>query len=634
MRGRFARPRSIARVPRGFAGNGAEVRERAPASGGGSDMTLRATSWRACLFTACAIATLAAIGELFCVTGFGAPAWLGIKGLTEAASGQPYEERVSSVGTGGRADRAGVRAGDLVDVRDLSPLDRFGMIGQPLSNRPLVLPVRRGTQRLQMTVVPEPDGGWRTFPPDYLEALAAIWLSLFAWLLAVRKNESREGRLLTLMLACSALWIVTDIRNVAVPWTFGYVVITVVFAVTGPAAVALWAAFACTFATPSTMRRTLLILCYLLGIAVALVGIAYPLGVLTLVIDPVGIALAPAWTIPHFAQVLTALVCGLTAIVISQGAQRQRASWSIAGIALIFCVQPLTQYGQDVSTSYFEFLCFQFAQAGALLLAPIGLTYAMLSRRVFDTGFVLNRAAVFTGVSLVIVGIFVLAEWALSEWFSTASHTTNLAIGASLALILGLSVRAIHTRVDRVLDAMFFRKRHADEQAIRALARESAYITDPQILLSRLIAVLEEHADASSVEILLDDEAGHYGAASENDPAMVRLRASRAVLDLHDVRSTITGELAFPMLARGRLLGALVLGIKRSGEAYAPDESEAIAQLAHDAGAALDVLSRKSDQTEDPLRIEVQAMCEMLKDLPERIAGLSRSASEDAQLSR
>ncbi len=41
------------------------------------------------------------------------------------------------------------------------------------------------------------------------------------------------------------------------------------------------------------------------------------------------------------------------------------------------------------------------------------------------------------------------------------------------------------------------------------------------------------------------------------------------------------------MIARGRLVGALVLGPKRSGESYAPDESHAMMHLAHSVGGAL-----------------------------------------------
>jgi hypothetical protein len=39
------------------------------------------------------------------------------------------------------------------------------------------------------------------------------------------------------------------------------------------------------------------------------------------------------------------------------------------------------------------------------------------------------------------------------------------------------------------------------------------------------------------------------------------------------------------------LVGALVLGPKRSGESYAPDESNAIMQLAREVGAALHILT-------------------------------------------
>jgi GAF domain-containing protein len=48
------------------------------------------------------------------------------------------------------------------------------------------------------------------------------------------------------------------------------------------------------------------------------------------------------------------------------------------------------------------------------------------------------------------------------------------------------------------------------------------------------------------------------------------------------------------MVARGRLIGVLCLGGKRSGESYAPDESAAIETLAHNVGSAIDVLALKN----------------------------------------
>jgi hypothetical protein len=247
-----------------------------------------------------------------------------------------------------------------------------------------------------------------------------------------------------------------------------------------------------------------------------------------------------------------------------------------------------------------------------VFLFPIGLAYAVLKRRILDIGFVINRAAVFSGVSIIIVGLFVLIEWVLSEWFGSASHTANLAISAALALILGFSVRAIHKHVDRTLDAVFFRKRHEDEKAIRAFAHEASYITDLGTLVARAKETLEVHAGAAFVNIALDNGVGVYGNVSENDPAILALRAWRQVLDLHTVRTVLQGEFAYPMIARGRLVGALILGPKCSGESYAPDESDAIAQLAHGVGGALDILTLKAG-------VSLETVSEQLRDLRDTI---------------
>ena len=49
------------------------------------------------------------------------------------------------------------------------------------------------------------------------------------------------------------------------------------------------------------------------------------------------------------------------------------------------------------------------------------------------------------------------------------------------------------------------------------------------------------------------------------------------------------------MISRGDLVGALVCGPKRDGEAYAPDECDALVALARGVGTALDTLSEQND---------------------------------------
>lgn len=285
-----------------------------------------------------------------------------------------------------------------------------------------------------------------------------------------------------------------------------------------------------------------------------------------------------------------ALLCAAVAVRKANRAERTRVAWATGSLAVLYL------FGIATIQSYFTTnpVLYYWILNAAWFAAPLGLMYAFLSRRLLDVGFVLNRAAVFAGVSLFVVGTFTLAEWALGGWLHSAGRVANVAVSAAIALALGLSLHQIHRRVDRIVDNVFFRKRHEDEHALKRFAREAAFISDPNVVIERATKTLEQHTGALSVEFALHDGDGHYGSVNENDAALVTLRASHELVDLHLAETALKGEFAYPMLARGRLVGALVLGPKDTGEPYAPDESAAIAQLAHGVGVALDLLGSRS----------------------------------------
>ena len=123
-------------------------------------------------------------------------------------------------------------------------------------------------------------------------------------------------------------------------------------------------------------------------------------------------------------------------------------------------------------------------------------------------GFALNTAAVFSAVSVLLIGTFITAEWAVGNWLVTVGHVTSTVVAIVLALGLGFSVRFVHGRVDHTVDRLFFRKRHQQEKALLQFAREAAFITDAETLLERTVAEIAERVQASSVAVLIDDRAG------------------------------------------------------------------------------------------------------------------------------
>jgi hypothetical protein len=279
-------------------------------------------------------------------------------------------------------------------------------------------------------------------------------------------------------------------------------------------------------------------------------------------------------------------------------------------------------------SSYASGIFWNYIVAIVIAVVPVVLAYAAVSRRLIDIGFILNRTVVFAIVSTIVIGTFILVEWAASVWLTGVTHTTSAVIGLVVALTLGLSLRYIHGHIDRIVDRVFFWKRHADEAALRGFAHESSYITDCSVLLERTVREVREHTGAESAAILLRDGSGSYVspsnrerlAVSENDTAIIALRAWNRPVDLHALRETeLRGEYAFPMISRGELVGALICGPKPDGELYAPDESDALLTLAHAVGVALDTMSTRTDYIVELVRATQSLMIEKFDALTSQV---------------
>ena len=565
--------------------------------------------WRSVLLALCAVSATLQVVLLCDILGVGgAPPWFGVWGINFGASGEPYHLSALAVDPNGPAYRAGVRQGDLIDVRSTSLSDRIAEFYQPLDGRPIVLSIRRGAQTMKIPVVPGPYLRGDTL----VSVLSGLWILLFAALILLRRAFVPGNLLLA-----GVLILFVGIPEFVTPWVWPYFALYL-----GGEAVfvgmALWAAYAGCFARPlSPIRLAIQWLCYILAGTAWAISLTALFSVVTLKIDPIGMWLSPSWDLAFSAAVVAAVLCSALAIAAARGADRQRAVWLLVPLVFIWLIYMANNYYVLLSSSYAGTVITGWVTALAYLVVPILLSYAAVSRRLIDVGFVLNRTVVFAIVSAVVIGAFVLAEWAASAWLAAAIHTTSADIGIVVALVLGLSLRYIHRYVERFVDGVFFWKRHADEAALRRFAHESSYITERSALLERTVREVKAHTGAERATILIRDGAASYESASdgervevdENDPGIVALRAWHKAVDLRALSDTqMRGEYAFPLVSRGELVGVLVCGSKPDGEPYAPDESDALLALAHGVGAALGVLSSDRDHADDVVAKELAAL--------------------------
>jgi hypothetical protein len=567
------------------------------------------SAWRSVLLVLCAVCAIGQVAGLVDILGAGgAPPWYGMWGADFVASGEPYHLRELAVDPSGAAYHAGIREGDIIDVRPTTLVDRIGEIYQPLSGRPVVVSISRGALTTRERVVPQ------GFPPDDLRrwrwalgAFTNVWILLFAALIVWRRAVVSGNLLLA-----GALILYVGFGLSVTPWAWLYGVLSLLGTCTHLFAIALWAAFAGRFATPLTAaRRAAQWLCFaLIGIAGA-GGLLGLFALITLKLDPVPFFFAPVWTLPHDGAVFMAMTCSALAIAASRGVERQRAVWALVPLAVLYALAFAYTTYYRLSSSYSSTVVVLWVATSVSLVVPVALSYAAVSRRVIDVGFVLNRTVIFAFVSVIVIGAFFLVEWAAGAWLAGATRATSAVIGMAVAMALGLSLRYIERYVERFVDRVFFWKRHADEAALRRFAHESSYINDRSVLLARTEREVKDHTGAESAAILVRDGAASYVSASngervavsENDPGIVAMRAWHKAVDLHSIPGTeLRGEYAFPMVSRGELVGALVCGSKPDGELYAPDESDALLALAHGVGATLDTLSSRTDNAVESVR--------------------------------
>jgi len=499
-----------------------------------------------------------------------------------AAQGQ----RVISVGPNSPGALAGIRVGDTISFGK-TPLERAEASYSAPGSRISV--VVNGSRTVSL-LTPRPAYATILLVPLVIRLAFLAVAALLAW----RRWEDSTARALVLFLLCYGLLI--GLPNTVMPTPLLSVLVqtaSTLLLLVGTAAAATFAAeFPDGAAQPvprALARITQILTLVAAGVTIAATSFAT---------TEHTVALARTAVIWLFVA-SALLVIAILIVAYVQGAawERQRRRWvflmlgtGLVAVAIDIAVQNTTGGSEIVDDATLLLI-------GAI---PFGLAYVILRHRVIDVGFVINRAVVYSAVSIIIVGIIVIVDTLTSRFVEQHSRAASMAVQLAIALVLGFSIRFINARVEQAVDRVLFRQRHLDEAAIADFTLDAQYVTDAGVLLERCVATAMRHGHATAAGVWLRGPSGLYEphnssftqsqSVDENDPALVAMRARRVVADLHALGSALPGVLAFPMIVRGELNGALVCGNKEYAEAYAPDEIESLRNMAAAVGHALEAL--------------------------------------------
>ncbi|HVC36960.1 MAG TPA: GAF domain-containing protein, partial [Gammaproteobacteria bacterium] len=284
------------------------------------------------------------------------------------------------------------------------------------------------------------------------------------------------------------------------------------------------------------------------------------------------------------------LVIGSRSVEARQRMRLRWVMWSAIGILISVSITNAIPIGFVAATAvtYISFT-----------LATCGFMYSLLRYRVVDLNVVVDRALVYGGVTMLVVGIIATVNSLALR--ATLGEGTGPLLQVVVPLALGIVLGKVRTYMDKLVERVLFRRKYLADKALRTFARRCGHMQDVPHLLEAAVKEIQKHTGSLRVALYAAADTGYTRVNQSpdarfpeklqaDDPAMVATRAEHQAIDLEDLESGFgTDGCVFPMMVLGVLRGVLVCA-NRPGERYAADDKKLLTHVARDVGAAWRIL--------------------------------------------
>jgi hypothetical protein len=554
------------------------------------------------------VVLLASIGIFYSVSDIVVP-WhpYGIMGFVAA------RDTVVFVIPKSHAAQAGLRVGDRVDFRAMSPIARvnfngFVLFGAAGSRYTLPLIAPSGVRR---SITAEVDVAPRTLADDVSDIIECLSF-LVSIVLAAALVMLRPSRVTWSFF----VFVFLSTGLAVTPGISGILAIAVVTPLLGFLETLSWiplAIFALRFPHDSPGKAARILERVLLGSLVVFLPLVFVavIGVVFAIKAPVAIqtSIVVLRSLPPFGLLLAAAMfaVGYRSAIPTD---RTRMRLVIAGFLVGY--SGIITHGVLVATTH-DFqgtIWFNNLLSAAPVFGAIAVAYAIVRHRVLDIRIVVRRAAVYAVLTTCVVALIAIMDFFVGKVFA---GTKLAAIGEiGVAVILGLALNPLHRRLEIVVDAAMFRRRRQGEARLERIAAGLLHAQSQQTI-SELIASEPTRAfDLTSAAIFERDETGDFRrVASESwepDECAVLHHDSSLVLQLIAADEPLrlvpedlakhpdiphgqrVPSIAVPITFRGVLDGIAFYGAHRTGEEIDDGERASLVRLCRSAASAYDHL--------------------------------------------
>lgn len=529
---------------------------------------------------------------------------------------------ISRVIAGEPADRAGIRAGDLLtgieggvvtDVATLSQYDHLWQRGVPLH----VSLVREG-RPLEVVPVPGASFPWFDTLSNAISCLAYLAIGLIAF--GQAPNDLRI-RLLFLFSVAVALEFALP-QNLAFISSWILIQPVLFYLITGTQ-MAVELHLASVIPTPISWFQRARWLpggYYAIGIglgvltAMAVIGDFYERQLLPLSSDTMTMV-ANRWGLLLWSLAVVAIL-GHQVARAATARTRHQATLVLLGVLPWAAYQVLYQFTVPVGADPPTWMA--VAQPTVLIAYPIAVFVAIFKYHLLDIQFVLRRSLVFILVTAALVALFSTAFGLGNTIFASRSHSTNVSLMAlSLGmLVLGLLFSPVRRFVQQTVDRRFFPESQEMARQLTRLAAELPTQGSTTAMGKSLVEEITRVFGVTNATLLVADPASgvlvtlassavdldrRFGQSlllEPDDPGIRQLRRlGQPVLADQVAGSSRTlaqrlhafgAELVAGLSSGETLVGLLLLGPKVSGERFRSSETEMLSLFTHTAATVFE----------------------------------------------
>lgn len=208
----------------------------------------------------------------------------------------------------------------------------------------------------------------------------------------------------------------------------------------------------------------------------------------------------------------------------------------------------------------------------ALAILPIALTVSIARYRLYDVDLLINRTLVYGGLSVAVVGLYVLVVGALSTLFQAQENLFIALVATGLVAVL---FQPLRQRLQRWANRVVYGDRDEPFEALARLGRRLEGTFSPEMVYPTIVETV-----AQTLKL-------PYTA--------IAIRRGEEFEIAEVLGSNSQEPVVYPLTHQGEVIGQLLVGRRTPGEEFSPADERILRNFARQAGTAVHAVQLTAD---------------------------------------